>query len=93
MLLGELIESLDNPQVASRLVAALDDPALSERLAREAEIAGEPQAEFLAFTVRSFLETASDDHWLQLVGIMGRASDPGLAALRAILNKALAPPV
>jgi hypothetical protein len=35
------------------------------------------------------LETASDDHWLQLVGIMNRAPDPGLAAVRAIPARAL----
>jgi hypothetical protein len=43
----------------------------------------------MASTVHGFLDTASDDHWLQLVGIMNRARDPGLAAIRAILDKAL----
>jgi hypothetical protein len=41
--------------------------------------------------VRSFVETASDDLWTQLVGIMNRAEDPGLAAMRAILVKAFPP--
>ncbi len=88
-MLGELIESLDDPKVALRLVAALDDPALSERLATVAQSVGRPQWDVVASTVRGFLETASDDHWLQLIGIMSRADDPGLAAMRAILAKAL----
>ncbi|WP_281004751.1 hypothetical protein [Mesorhizobium hawassense] len=35
------------------------------------------------------MDTASDDLWTQLIGIMNRAQDPGLAAMRAILDKAL----
>lgn len=88
-MLGELIESLDDPKVAARVIAMLDDPALSQRLAAVAQSAGRLQSDVVASTVRGFLETASDDHWLQLIGIMSRAEDPGLAAMRAILAKAL----
>ena len=88
-MLGRLIESLDDPQVALSLIAALDDSALSERLAVAAGAANRPQSDVVAATVRGFLESASDDHWLQLIGVMNRAEDPGLAAMRAILAKAL----
>jgi len=88
-MLGALIESLDDPKVAVELIAALDDPALSERLANVGGSAGRPEWDVLASTIRGFLETASDDHWLQLISIMNRAEDPGLAAIRAILTKAL----
>jgi hypothetical protein len=88
-MLGQLIASLEDPYVAFHVVAALDEPALQERLALAANAAGRPLAGFMASTVRSFLDTASDDHWLQLIGIMGRAEDPTLAAMRAILDKAL----
>lgn len=91
-MLGKLIDSLDNPAVTLKLVAALGDPALEERLATAADAVGRPVADIVATTVRSFLNTASDDHWVQLVGIMNRAEDPGLAALRAILSSALASP-
>ncbi len=84
-----LLASLDDPRVASNLIGALDDPELAARLAAAADASGRAQSEVMASAVRSFLETASDDHWLQLVGIMNRASDPGLAGLRAILAKAL----
>ena len=40
----------------------------------------------MAGIVKSFLDQADDDAWLQLVGIMGRSEDPGLAALGAILR-------
>lgn len=88
-MLGRLLDSLDDPKVALALVAALDDPLLSKRLATAADATGRSPADVLASTVRGFLDTASDDHWLQLVGIMNRAPDPGFAAMRAILEKAL----
>jgi hypothetical protein len=88
-MLGQLLDSLDDPEVALDLLAALEAPSLSERLAAAADAAGRPLADVVASTVGGFLDTASDDHWLQLVGIMSRARDPGLAATRAILDKAL----
>lgn len=91
-MLGKLIESLDDPAVTLKLIAALGDPALETRLAAAADAAGRPVADIVATTVRNFLNSASDDHWVQLIGIMNRAQDPGLAALRAILSSALAAP-
>jgi hypothetical protein len=88
-MLGQLLASLDEPHVASRLIAALEEPSLLKRLTSAATAAGRPVADVMASTVRGFLDAASDDHWLQLVGIMNRARDPGLAAVRAILDKAL----
>jgi hypothetical protein len=88
-MLGQLIDSLDDPELALGLVAALEAPSLSVRLAAAAGAAGRPAADVVASTVRGFLDSASDDHWLQLLGIMSRARDPGLAAVRAILDKAL----
>jgi hypothetical protein len=90
-MLGNLIQSLDDPAIASRLVAALDDPALLDRMTAIASDCGQSQTELVASAVRSFVETASDDLWTQLVGIMNRAEDPGLAAMRAILVKAFPP--
>ncbi|MFI5014236.1 MAG: hypothetical protein ACHQAY_18005 [Hyphomicrobiales bacterium] len=88
-MLGTLIDSLDDPDVAAGVVEALDEPILARRLDAVAETQGLPVADLMASTVRSFMETASDDLFVQLMGIMSRAEDPGLAALRAILLKAL----
>ena len=86
---GHLIAALDNPEVAAGLLAALDEPSLAQRLALAAEAADREPADYLAATVRDFLDAAPDDQWLQLVGVMSRAQDPGLAAVRAILEKTL----
>lgn len=89
VMLGKLVAALDEPGVAHDLIAALDVPALSRRVAAAARAADCEPAWIVSTTVREFLDTASDDQWLQLIGIMGRAADPGLAAVRAILDKAL----
>jgi len=88
-MLGRLIDSLDDPTVAAVLLAALDDSALRDRLEAAAEAAGEAPAAVLAAAVRGFIETASDELWTQLIGVMSRSDDPGLAAVHAILAKAL----
>ena len=88
-MLGRLIASLDEPETVARLLAHLDAPTLQDRILQKARLADRPPADFVAGTVRGFLDTASDEDWLQLVGIMGRAADPGLAAMRAILEHAL----
>jgi len=87
--LGALIASLDDPEVAAGVVAALEDPVLDARIVAAAAASGQTPAGIVAATVRGFLDTASDDHWVQLIGIMNRAADPGLAAFRAILSKTL----
>ena len=90
-MLGHLIASLDEPEVSARLLSALQAPALQIRLAAAVAADGRAPAELVASAVRRFVDTASDDEWLQLVGIMGRATDPGLAAMRAILERSLPP--
>lgn len=86
---GTLLASLDNPQTAAALVAALGMEGLADRLERAAAADGTEPATYLATIVRSFMETASDDQFVQLMSIMNRAEDPGLAAVRAILQKVL----
>ncbi|MEE3623973.1 hypothetical protein UCD39_08210 [Nitrospirillum sp. BR 11752] len=86
---GNLIASLDDPVVADGVLRALDDAALCGRVDAWASASGQPPAAVLSLCVRHFLDTASDDLWTQLIGIMSRAEDPGLAAVRAILMKML----
>ncbi|WP_292269483.1 hypothetical protein [Mesorhizobium sp.] len=71
------------------IVAAFDEPTLLARLAAAANEAGRSPADIAGSAVRHFVDTASDDLWTLLIGLMNRAQDPGLAALRAILDKSL----
>lgn len=88
-MLGDIIASLEDPKAAMAVVAAFDEPALLTRLAAAADAAGRSPADIVGSAVRNFLDTASDDLWSQLIGLMNRAQDPGLAAMRAILEKTL----
>ncbi|NLH83626.1 MAG: hypothetical protein GX458_22690 [Phyllobacteriaceae bacterium] len=91
-MLGRLIDDLDEPETAARLLRTLEEPDLVGRLEARAAEAGRPVADVLADTVHGFLDEASDEDWLRLIGLMNRAEDPGLAAVRAILGAALAEP-
>lgn len=88
-MLGKLIDDLDDPNVVLDLVAALEAPDLLTRIGRAADAEGLTPSAYLAASVRTFVDEASDDTWLQLVGIMNRAEDPSLAAMRAILEAVL----
>jgi len=88
-MLGSLIASLDDPNAAMAVIAAIDEPALVARLVATADASGRSPADIVGSAVRNFLETATDDLWTQLIGIMNRAQDPGLSAMRAILEKTL----
>lgn len=76
------LTNLDNPKVALGLVAALNEPELLARLTAAAKATEMTPVDFVATAVRGFIETASDDHWLQLIGVMNRAEDPSLAVMR-----------
>ena len=43
-------------------------------------------ADFVAGAVREFLESADDDLWFQLLTIVRKSDDPGLAAVQTILK-------
>lgn len=83
---GELIAQLDRPEIAAEALAVLQDNELESTIRRYAAANDIAVADCMAGIVKSFLDQANDDAWLQLVGIMGRSEDPGLAALGAILR-------
>ena len=43
-------------------------------------------ADFVAGAVREFAESADDDLWFQLLTIVRKSDDPGLAAVQTILT-------
>jgi len=86
---GKLIDDLDDPNVVLDLVVAVDAPDLLGRIGRAAEAEGLTPSAYLAASVRTFVDEASDDTWLRLIGLMNRAEDPSLAAMRAILEAVL----
>lgn len=84
-MLGDLIANLDRPGVAAAILTTLD-PTLAARIEQRAATASMTVADFSAGAVREFVERADDELWLQLLTIMRKAEDPGLAAIQAILR-------
>jgi hypothetical protein len=88
-LLNQMLTDLDDPCVAAHVMDALDEPALVTRLILAASADGELPCTALGRRVRQFLDTASDEQWLQLVVQIRNSPDPGLATIRAVLREAL----
>jgi uncharacterized membrane protein len=84
-MLGDLIANLDRPNVAAAVLTTMD-PIVAARIERRAAAAAMAVADFAADAVRDFVERADDELWLQLLTIMRKAENPGLAAVQAILG-------
>jgi hypothetical protein len=84
-MLGDLIANLDRPNVAAAVLATMD-PMVAARIDRRAAAAAMGVADFAADAVRDFLDRADDELWLQLLTIMRKTENPGLAAVQAILG-------
>jgi hypothetical protein len=83
-MLGELIARLDRPDIADGVMATLD-PEVARRIEARAADGSMPVADFVAGAVREFLDGAQDDLWFQLLTVVRKSDDPGLAAVRTIL--------
>jgi hypothetical protein len=59
---------------------------VARQIERRAAAASMPLADFVAGAVREFLDNADDDQWFQLLTIVRKSDDPGLAAVQTILR-------
>ena len=84
-MLGELIAGLDRPEIVHSVLATLALP-LREELQRRAVAAGMTLEDFAAGAVHEFVESADDELWFQLLTVMRKSEDPGLAAVQTILR-------
>lgn len=90
MLLGELIARVRDPSFAAEALLALEDLALMARITRKAAEEHLEHGEFIAQSVAAFVNGATDEEWLGMIGAMSNAENPGQAFLHLILSKALA---
>lgn len=91
MLLGDLIAKIQDPAFAEEALMALDDLPLMCRLAEAAAEKGVTASVFATRAIGRFIDNATDEDWLTLVGLMSRADNPGQVFLRRILTGALGP--
>ncbi|HXT80165.1 MAG TPA: hypothetical protein VN702_11410 [Acetobacteraceae bacterium] len=84
-MLGDLIAQLDRPDIAATVLATLE-PGIKEQVAQRAADWSMTEADFAAGAVRAFIDEADDDLWFQLLTIIRKSDEPGLAAVRTILT-------
>ena len=84
-MLGDLIAQLDRPDIAATVLATLE-PGIKEQVAQRAADRSMTEPDFAAGAVRAFIDEADDDLWFQLLTIIRKSDEPGLAAVRTILT-------
>lgn len=89
MHLGELISQFDDESVVLETLARLDDLALLARVRRAADAPDTDICGFVQEAVGRFATGADEAEWLGLIAIATKSSDPGLAALKRMLESAL----
>lgn len=90
MLIGDIIARFKDEAFASEALFALDDLVLTARVGVAAAEEELTPGEFAARSVDAFVNCASDEEWLTLVGMISRAENPGQVFLRRILSTAVA---
>lgn len=89
MLLGDVMARFEDDAFVNETLFALDDLALTARVVALAAENNVSAGEFAAQSVGRFVNGASDEEWLTLVGLMSRADNPGQVFLRRVLSNAL----
>ena len=89
MQLGDVIARFEDDAFVSETLFALDDLALTARITAAAAEQNVSAGEFAAQAVGQFVNGASDEEWLTLIGFISRADNPGEVFLRRVLSIAL----
>jgi hypothetical protein len=89
MQLGALLSRFDDDAVVLETLLALDDFSLMTRVQSAAERTGSDVGTWASEAVGRFIASADDTQWLGLITACTNAADPGLAALRRMLEVAL----
>jgi hypothetical protein len=88
MMLGDIIAMLDRPGVAAAVLSTLD-PFTVQQIEQRAAATSMVVADFATGAVREFVEQAEDDLWFQLLTIIRKAEDPGMAAVQTVLRRVI----
>jgi|GraSoiStandDraft_4_1057263.scaffolds.fasta_scaffold176699_2 hypothetical protein len=91
MLLGDVIASFEDEASTSEALLTLDDLALTAGIVAAAAEQNVTPGELAMQSVGQFVNGASDEEWLTLVGLMSRADNPGQVFLRRVLANSLRP--
>ena len=85
MLLGDLIARFEDEAQAAETLIALGDLALVARVEAAAAADDLTAGEIVTACVDRYTATATDEEWLTLVDLLGRADNPGKVFLQRVL--------
>jgi hypothetical protein len=96
MLLGDVIQRLEDEAIAAETILRVGDLGLLAEMEARADEAGVSLGTFAAWAIRQYADNASGDEWTTLVGALARSEDPGATCLQRAFACVLAgqePPV
>lgn len=88
-MLGDLLATLTDETIAIETIINTDDLTLLAAVREHAAAKGLDLATCVAQALKLYSDTASDEEWVTLMGIMNRSSDPAAACLKRALAYAL----
>ncbi len=88
MLLGDILNRLENEGEAAEVILGAGDLRLLAVMRERAEAEGLDLAAYAKAVVQRYAAQASDEEWLTMMGQIGRAADPGLTCLKRAFEKA-----
>jgi hypothetical protein len=87
MILGDVLARLDDESTVTETILGLGDLVLIARLSEQARARGQSLGAYGAGVIRRYTESASDEEWMTLIGLLRAAEDPGaLYFKRAFTN-------
>jgi len=86
--LGELLARFSDESAAAEAVLGLSDLRLLSALRAQADAKGLSLGACVAQAVRRYADHAPDEEWITMMGVLGRAEDPGLAFITRALTRA-----
>ena len=89
MMLGDVLARLDDDGTAAELLLGLGDLTLLAAVRQQAAAEGVDLATYTRVAVQRYAAGASDEEWITLMGVIGRATDPGAACVKRAFESAL----
>lgn len=82
MMLGDVLARLNDEGEAAEIIVGVGDLRLLAAMRERAESEGLGLAAYARTAVQRYAAEASDEEWITLLGLVGRAGDPGTACLK-----------
>ncbi len=81
-MLGDILARLNDEGEAAEIILGVGDLRLLAAMQERAQSEGLDLAAYARAAVQRYAAEASDEEWITLMGLIGRAGDPGTACLK-----------